>query len=235
MKKHTTLLLIMAFASVITIGHAQAPYKHAVGVTAGGNFAGLAHKTFVKEHFAIQTNLGIKYMPFLNRRWAHLWALEGHVDLLYQQPFARNSNWSWFAGGGVDLGYGFNLSYNIENFCQPPGSAVRYIRGAVNRTVLNFNNVFGFEYCFSSVPLTLQFDLQVGLGLLIHKLLKETVNINDYLNLEGEYLSAEEYAQIIRTSSCVLPTFRDIYRMDGRKSYSYPNWMTGITLKYRVK
>ncbi len=147
-------LLTLAFAIIALSASAQ--YKHAVGPIVGTLY-GVSYKTFLGEHFAIETDLGIGLHKnpgaiYVDGDYDESFTNEGYWDLvinpnfLYQAPIVNPSSGtlSYFAGGGVHLGMA--MEYGLP---QPLGSA-----GA--------KAMVGVEWTFNKIPLTLSFDFRPG-------------------------------------------------------------------------
>ncbi len=156
-------LFVMVFLISSTYTYAQAPYKHSIGVVVG-TFYGTSYKTFLTDKLALQADFGVKLNTVVEKytiwwfsgstsgqTWI-AWDLELNPNLMYQSSIG-NTGLSWFAGGGLSLGYAFVQQYRDFTVHSDFGK-------------FGINAIGGVEYTFSSIPLSLQFDFRPGYGLL---------------------------------------------------------------------
>ncbi|MCQ2285547.1 MAG: hypothetical protein MJZ76_01575 [Bacteroidales bacterium] len=140
-----TAIICCLFAGFTNTVCAQAPYKQSIGITAG-NMQAVSYKVFFTDHLALQADLGTKITLATGDLWNWpVWTVELNPNLMYEGSIIPGL--FWFAGGGVSLGYCWNIT-NLGKF--------------------GVNAIGGLEYKFGNIPLTLQFDFRPGYGLLFN-------------------------------------------------------------------
>lgn len=137
--------LIFLLVGLLFTANAQMPYKHSIGVTLGTT-QGVSYKTFPTDHFAIQLDLGTKYVYVYGNQ---VWTFELAPNFMYEGRLAGNLY--GFVGGGGSIGYCWKNYTYIKNGEQ---SSHHNAKGGLN-------GFFGMEYKFQ-IPLTLQFDFRPG-------------------------------------------------------------------------
>lgn len=168
MKKSSSLLLIMAFLFLGASTVKAQPYKMSIGGIVGTT-EGASFKMFIAPKLALQADLGFKYGSYYYNyaydyysgyNW--FWTLELNPNLKYQ---GNIHEWNvgglqWFAGGGVGLGYVLSkYHYFYDDY-----NDIRDNNGA--RGKFGVNAIGGVEFFFKKIPLTTQFDMRPGYGLL---------------------------------------------------------------------
>lgn len=151
---------ILLFALLLlSVGvFAEAPYKHSIGFTAG-NMNALSYKTFVKEHFVVQTDAGCEITVCEQAigifKVNPMFMYQG---TMYADPYGNCID--WFCGGGTSLGFLTNQLgyYSYKGFGGEFG----------------LNAIVGIEFAFSrALALSLDFRPGYGLGF-------AASNYNDY-------------------------------------------------------
>ena len=168
MRKFFILSVCMFLCGALTL-NAQEPYKHSIGGGIGfvSGITGASYKTFPKDEFGIQVDLG--YKP------ASLFRYNSGVvqcNLMYQAQVGKKGNLGIMVGGGVLLGVtcDINASFNSLSFqtgyYRQTGLITNEDRAKIAKhydAAIGFNTIFGLEYTFKKVPLTLQWDTRPGL------------------------------------------------------------------------
>lgn len=167
MKRNRIVILFAAvLAGVMSLAHAQAPYKEGVGATLGTTQA-FSYKFFPANHFAIQVDLGTKYCYVYG---SHLWSAEVAPNFMYEGRLYKGLY--GFAGLGGSIGYNGQPFYYIIGLA--PGDAGynpnpdpgdpnpnSVSRRSVHNCKAGANGFFGLEYKFD-FPLALQLDFRPG-------------------------------------------------------------------------
>lgn len=167
MKRNRIFILFAAvLAGVMSLAHAQAPYKEGVGATLGTTQA-FSYKFFPANHFAIQVDLGTKYCYVYG---SHLWSAEVAPNFMYEGRLYKGLY--GFAGLGGSIGYNGQPFYYIIGLV--PGDAGynpnpdpgdpnpnSVSRRSVHNCKAGANGFFGLEYKFD-FPLALQLDFRPG-------------------------------------------------------------------------
>lgn len=174
MKKLVKIVSLLSIVVCLTgnaVTHAQSSYNHSIGVTVG-TFYGPTYKTFLMEKMALQVDLGVKLNTVSD--WPGVtWDLELNPNLAYQSNIG-NSGLSWFAGGGLSIGYAFARTHRNNSFYFDFGK-------------FGANAIGGLEYTLSSVPLSLQFDFRPGYGFLFHSEVIDLLGVRTRLNMTEHY------------------------------------------------
>jgi len=142
--------IILFSMLLLSIGAFAKPYHHSLGFSAG-SFNGLSWKVLVKEHFAVQTDVGAHLTVFDYSYGAFVI----NPNFLYQGTMFTNDvlDIDFNAGGGLSFGFvgpfGYNSRYNEGVFCGDFG----------------FNALVGVEFAFNRSPLALSFDFRPGYGM----------------------------------------------------------------------
>lgn len=160
MKKITITLLAVLF--ITTAANAQSAYKHSAGINVG-SLEGVSYKTMLSDHFAISTDLGVKFTVSPTKGSINIspQTFELNPNFMYQS--ALKSNISFFAGGGVSLGYCWTmLSGNLGKLAAA-FSDVRFNAGK-----FGINAIAGLEYKFNG-PWAISFDFRPGYGMIFYK------------------------------------------------------------------
>lgn len=170
MKRFFTVAMIALLTCITFSANAQAPYKHSIGATVGSMQA-FSYKTFVTNHFAIQVDLGTKITctDGENFRGLNIWDLELNPNFMYEGNFV--SGLYGFAGGGVSLGYSWNM-WNPDFY---------YYDHTWDVGKFGINAIVGLEYKLN-IPLTLQLDFRPGYGLLFGEEYYGNVNVLNYFD-----------------------------------------------------
>lgn len=161
MKRNLLIVAILA----VTMGlcskvNAQA-YTHSIGGNVG-NMQAVSYKTFITNHFAIQVDLGTKITLGAGRHWnAEIWDLELNPNFMYEGHFTKGLY--GFIGGGVSLGYNWNIWGAHYNWVGHHWGSRTCDNGKFGA-----NAIMGLEYKFNA-PVTLQFDFRPGYGLLFNR------------------------------------------------------------------
>lgn len=167
MKRNRIVILFAAvLAGVMSLAHAQAPYKEGVGATLGTTQA-FSYKAFFGNHFALQVDLGTKYCYVYG---SHLWSAEVAPNFMYEGRLYKGLY--GFAGLGGSIGYNGQPFYYIIGLA--PGDAGynpnpdpgdpnpnSVSRRSVHNCKAGANGFFGLEYKFD-FPLALQLDFRPG-------------------------------------------------------------------------
>lgn len=159
MKKSIFYVVVLAFlVGICGTAKAQAPYTHSIGGNVG-NMQAFSYKTFVTNHFAIQVDLGTKITLGAGEHWnTEIWDFELNPNFMYEGHFTKGLY--GFIGGGVALGYNWNLwglQYDWYGY--------HWGARTCDNGKFGVNAIMGLEYKFNA-PVTLQFDFRPGYGLL---------------------------------------------------------------------
>jgi len=117
--------------------HAQTPYNSAAGLmfdSDGGSNVGLHYKTFVNETTALQAQVSFR------SNWFSLGA-----DYQYEKAIPDADGLSWYAGGGLHLGF-FSAS-------------------GASSTLVGLRPQVGLEYKIPTVPLGVHLDYKPYIGI----------------------------------------------------------------------
>lgn len=179
MKNFKVLFLVCAIAFGLATANAQAPYKHSIGVTLG-SLESFTWKTFPTDHFAIQLDGGVKfttgpgaYEYKYSYEGIHNKAVDKHIgvttntvevnaNFVYQGNFVKGLY--GFIGGGPSLGYCY-LGYARYHDSDYFGYYGTFTHDGNEYGKFGVNAMLGLEYKFD-IPLTLQFDVRPGYGML---------------------------------------------------------------------
>jgi len=138
MKK--TLFSIVAAAALLfgaREAQGQAPYQSAAGLVFdgdGGSNVGLQYKTFVNETTALQGQVSFR------SNWFSLGA-----DYQYEKAIPDADGLSWYAGGGLHLGF--------------------WSSNGASSTLVGLRPQVGLEYRIPTVPLAVHLDYKPYIGL----------------------------------------------------------------------
>lgn len=121
-----------------------APYNNAIGATVGF-MNGATFKTFPTNNFAIQLDLGYRFIADYHSGGIPV-VLSFNPNFMYES--ACGNGFYWFIGGGLNVGGAL-----------PTHSYERYRCG---NFVFGVNAIGGAEYKFANIPLTLQVDARPG-------------------------------------------------------------------------
>ena len=129
---------------------AQMPYKSSVGgvicpTVPFMGVGGLSFKSFSTNHIVYQTDIYLKIMMTAygeGTLLAFYTSCVTNTNVMYQKK-VKNSNWFWFMGGGVSMG--FTLLGDAK---------------------FGANIITGVEYVFDKKPLAIQMDIRPGYGIL---------------------------------------------------------------------
>ena len=110
------IVFIVLFFGLFFNANAQMPYKHSIGVTLGTT-QGVSYKSFPTDHFAIQFDLGTKYVYVYGNQ---VWTFELAPNFMYEGRLIDNLY--GFVGGGGSIGYCWkNYTYiNNGGAVEPP-------------------------------------------------------------------------------------------------------------------
>lgn len=147
MKKSFSILLLAAITLLPAVGQTRrdaAPYNNAVGATIGF-MNGFTFKTFPTNHFAIQLDMGYRFIA--DYHWGGVpVVLSFNPNFMYEQ--SCGNGFFWLIGGGLNVGGSLGshryASYRYSNF------------------VFGVNVIGGAEYKFAKIPLALQIDARPG-------------------------------------------------------------------------
>lgn len=134
---------------LLSLGVFAKPYHHSLGISAG-SFNGLSWKVLVKEHFAVQTDVGVHLTVFDYVYGSFVI----QPMFMYQGTMYANDvcNIDFFAGGGLSFGFGDILD-----------KSTKY--GGYFGGEFGLNGVAGVEFGFNRAPLALSFDFRPGYGM----------------------------------------------------------------------
>ena len=177
MKRKVLIISLLALFSC-TVSMAQvrsdaAPYDNAIGGTIGF-MNGASFKTFPTNHFAIQLDLGYRFIfDYLDEYTKVPIVLTFNPNFMYEA--ACGNGFYWFIGGG----------FNIGGTLPHPQHAGRYYHG---NFVFGVNAFGGAEYKFANIPLALQVDARPGFFLFANPHLKafELFDYN-FFNVSARY------------------------------------------------
>ncbi len=149
MKRKVLIISLLALFSC-TVSMAQvrsdvAPYNNAIGGTIGF-MNGASFKTFPTNHFAIQLDLGYRFILDYEYNAVPI-VLTFNPNFMYEA--ACGNGFYWFIGGGL----------NIGGTLPHPHSVDRYHHA---NFVFGVNAFGGAEYKFANIPLALQVDARPG-------------------------------------------------------------------------
>ena len=149
MKRKVLIISLLALFSC-TVSMAQvrsdaAPYDNAIGGTIGF-MNGPSFKTFPTNHFAIQLDLGYRFILDYEYNAVPI-VLTFNPNFMYES--ACGNGFYWFIGGG----------FNIGGTLPHPHHDGRYQHG---NFVFGLNAFGGAEYKFANIPLALQVDARPG-------------------------------------------------------------------------
>ncbi|MBO4655972.1 MAG: hypothetical protein J5644_10540 [Bacteroidales bacterium] len=154
-----------------------APYYNGIGGTLGF-MNGVTFKTFPTNHFAIQLDLGYRFIADY-RTGAIPLVFTFNPNFMYEG--ACGNGFYWFIGGGLNIG----------------GSLGRYYRDAPHRNeyyrygnfVLGANLIGGAEYKFANIPLALQVDARPGMFVFMNHRQHDPYLLFDYnfFNVSARY------------------------------------------------
>lgn len=174
MKKLFTILAACLLATAAFAG----PYKHAVGIVAGG-YNGISYKHFSSENVAFQLDLGIGLQATQGAAYADgyktghgklsFWDFDFNPNIMYQGSL-YNDLYGYIGGG---ISGGFAESFNNTTMFGKLGA----------------NVLIGMEYKFSA-PVTLGIDFRPGYACLLKGVEGVTVNYHIFdwkLNLAVRY------------------------------------------------
>lgn len=152
--------IVFALVSIIccTTVHAQtrrdaAPYNHAIGATVGF-MNGVTFKTFPSNHFALQMDLGYRFLGDYRFHYVPV-VFSFNPNLMYES--ACGNGFYWFVGGGLNIGGSLRRYYQ-------DGGIAHY-----GNFVFGLNVIGGAEYKFSNIPLALQVDARPGFFLFANR------------------------------------------------------------------
>lgn len=122
-----------------------APYNNAIGGTIGF-MNGVSFKTFPTNHFAIQLDLGYRFIVDYEYNAVPI-VLTFNPNFMYEK--ACGNGFYWFIGGGLNVGGTLRHHHRVGVY-----DHANFVIGA---------NVFGgAEYKFANIPLALQIDARPG-------------------------------------------------------------------------
>ncbi len=144
----------VVLASVLCLASLNAAeYKHSIGAEVGG-LNGVSYKGFIfsNPNLALQADLavGVFASGFVQGGYYSgfsAWDFTANPNLVYQGDIAKG--FSWFAGGGVNLGMMNGLKDR---------------RGHVDGK-FGINALAGVEYKIANAPVTVGIDFRPGYGL----------------------------------------------------------------------
>lgn len=178
------------FVAVMLLGAmtmSAAPYKHSIGITAGG-LNGFEYKGFLKEHLVIVADLGFRTSATgkvifhtncdgertsdRSDEGVVYWTFESAANMAYQGTIKKWSAGSlqWFAGGGLSLGM-IQMGETWEDISDARknwrdlDSDKREDGMNPSQFKFGFNAYLGTEFVFKKVPLVVGIDFRPGYGL----------------------------------------------------------------------
>ena len=155
MKRKVLIISLLALFSC-TVSMAQvrsdaAPYDNAIGGTIGF-MNGASFKTFPTNHFAIQLDLGYRFILDYEYNAVPI-VLTFNPNFMYEA--SCGNGFYWFIGGGFNIGG--TLPHHRVGF---------YHHG---NFVIGANVFGGAEYKFANIPLALQVDARPGFFLFANR------------------------------------------------------------------
>lgn len=158
MKKVILFAALFAFA----VGASAQDYRASIGANVG-TFYGASFKGFITNNLAIQADLGVNLTRthggidvHYNGQSSHVgsgemdfYTFEANPNVLYQAQITSFSagTLSWFAGGGLSLGFLNGFNHSDPTF------------------KMGFNGMGGVELKLAAAPLALSFDFRPGYGM----------------------------------------------------------------------
>lgn len=140
---------------------------------------GLTFKTFPTNQFAIQLDLGYRFM------WDYQYGyiptiLSFNPHFMYES--AINNGFYWFIGGGVNIGASLPRYYYYQT------THHRYLGHCAN-FVFGVDVIGGVEYKFDNIPLSLQVDARPGFFLFANHKYHDPYILFDYnfFNVSAKY------------------------------------------------
>lgn len=187
MNRKLTICLLTIFMGISIFASAQdyelgserlsmKPYTHSLGINVG-SLNGISYKALVTDHFAISTDLGVKFNYIAaNRANITAYTFEWDMDFMYQ--FYMSDHSFFFLGGGFVLGYnwkfksqvidgyvqGWNWYWGQWGYTYPVPVAIPY-----GRTYSIYHDagkggvhgILGFEFVLDD-PVSISFDFRPG-------------------------------------------------------------------------
>ena len=155
-----------------------APYDNAVGTTVGF-MNGLKFKTFPTDHFALQFDLGYRFMWDYMHNYVPA-ILSFNPNVMYEA--SAGYGFYWFVGGGLNIGASLPKYYYYSE------THNRYVGHHAN-FVFGVNAIGGVEYKFNNIPLALQVDARPGFFLFANHKYHSPYILFDYsfLNISVHY------------------------------------------------
>lgn len=182
MKHHIVTFLISLI--IIPSLDAQSPYRNGLGLTLG-QLNGISYKTFPHQNIAIHSGLGVYvYKPIILDVIEPHWQF--HLNLLYQNKI-KGEHLQWFAGIGMIGGLFESKHYRMHSISMGTGIDIIYScpeKFLVRK--IGATAIAGFEYSFSTVPISLLFHFEYSMTNYITD--KMAVSYGNFISLYPEVI-----------------------------------------------
>lgn len=168
---------IMLFPAMAQTRRDAVPYNNAVGGTIGF-MNGFTFKTFPTNHFAIQLDLGYRFIADYRVHDTRVippipLVFSFNPNFMYEN--ACGNGFYWFIGGGLNAGYSLGRYHREYYYAQ--------------NFVFGVNVIGGAEYKFANIPLALQVDARPGFFLFANHHYHDPYLLFDYnfFNVSARY------------------------------------------------